>query len=149
MKNVVSGVGADREYVGFRAAAAYLGLRPNTLSHYANQGVGPKCQEERRAVKGWLMRVYRKSDLDAWAKGRVGRGARVDLDLSDRARGYAAIARYLNVHPPRLHKIIENGELPGLKWVDLGGKRTWPEVTFADMDEWKAKQKERKRSRAA
>lgn len=66
------------EYVGYGPAAAYLGLRRNTLSSYVARGIGPTI--ERRQVDGqYNLPVFTREELDRWKSGRPGQGARTDL----------------------------------------------------------------------
>ena len=67
------------ELVGFGAAAAYLGIKRNTLTSYCSRGNGPSAQSERRVVKGWALPVFERAELDRWRAARPGQGARTDL----------------------------------------------------------------------
>jgi hypothetical protein len=65
-------------FVGYEAAAKYLGLKRNTLSSYVARGIGPVVAD--RKVEGqYVLPVFRQSDLDEWRKDRPGQGARTDL----------------------------------------------------------------------
>jgi hypothetical protein len=65
-------------FVGYEAAATYLGLKRNTLSSYVARGIGPVVSD--RKVEGqYVLPVFAKSDLDEWRKDRPGQGARTDL----------------------------------------------------------------------
>lgn len=69
------------EFIGYGPAAAYLGLRRNTLSSYVARGIGPVAEPERRAVGQYNLPVFSRAELDAWRKARPGQGARTDLPL--------------------------------------------------------------------
>lgn len=59
----------DGELMRRKAAAARLGLRPQTLAAWASRGEGPPFVKVGRSVR------YRKSDLDAWLASRTVRPA--------------------------------------------------------------------------
>lgn len=67
----------DREFVGYREAAEYLGIKKGTLSWYMGAGYGP-TPIERRTVGQYLQYVFTKQGLDHWQANRPGRGARTD-----------------------------------------------------------------------
>ncbi|MFI7071870.1 DNA-binding protein [Micromonospora sediminicola] len=54
------------EFVGYRAAAAYLGTHKSTLSVYVSQGIGPEPELDRVLVDGALQVVFTKAELDRW-----------------------------------------------------------------------------------
>ncbi len=68
-----------RRYVGFGPAAAYLGLRRNTLSSYVTRGIGPVPEPKREANGQYLLPVFLEAELDRWQAERPGQGARTDL----------------------------------------------------------------------
>ena len=69
----------DPEFVGYRPAAKYLGIAPDTLSSYMGKGLGPApAYPEPRAVRQYNLWVFRKSELDRWKINRRP-GARTDL----------------------------------------------------------------------
>ncbi len=76
---------APTEFVGYRAAADYLGLARNTLSSYVSRGIGPrekldaKGKPERRVEGQYLLPVFERAELDRWKEERPGQGARTDL----------------------------------------------------------------------
>lgn len=131
-------VSMDEEYVGYAAAGSYLGLKRSTLSHYVNNGIGPEPEPERRVVNGSAMRVFRRSKMDAWQAGRGCRGKRVDLDMPDRVRGFAAAARRLGMPTLKLQKLIKDGMGPAVTWVPgiPPSEKVWPEFLFSDLDAW-------------
>ena len=65
-------------FVGYEAAATYLGLKRNTLSSYVARGIGPVVSD-RRVEGQYVLPVFAKGDLDEWRKDRPGQGARTDL----------------------------------------------------------------------
>lgn len=66
------------EFVGYGPAAAYLGLKRNTLSSYAARGIGPEaCRSD--PVDQYIMPVFKRAELDRWKANRPGQGARTDL----------------------------------------------------------------------
>lgn len=73
------------EFVGYRAAAEYLGLARNTLSSYVSRGIGPEekrdaqGEPERRVEGQYLLPVFERTELDRWKDSRPGQGARTDL----------------------------------------------------------------------
>jgi hypothetical protein len=73
------------ELVGYREAAAYLGLARNTLSSYVSRGIGPAEKQdaegkpERRIVGQYLFPVFEREELDRWKQSRPGQGHRSDL----------------------------------------------------------------------
>lgn len=71
-------VAADR-FVGYGPAAAYLGLRRNTLSSYVARGIGPMCEPVRQVAGQYNLPVFTRAALDAWRESRPGQGARTDL----------------------------------------------------------------------
>lgn len=140
MTDTVNGAEADREYVGYGPAAAYLGLSRNTMSHYVNGGCGPKAQEQPRIVKGHALKVFLESDLDAWKnRTRPGKGFRTDLAVPGRIRGFAGAARYLGMSTAQLQRLVDNGEGPVFKWVpNLTGSGKRPQFSIRDLDSWKS-----------
>jgi hypothetical protein len=66
-------------FVGYRAAAEYLGLQRNTLSSYVARGIGPEAEPEREADGQYNLPVFTRQSLDAWKEARPGQGARTDL----------------------------------------------------------------------
>lgn len=65
----------DELLIGYEAAAAYLGIKPRTLSSYCARGQAPAPY--RRVVDGQYVRpVFRRVDLDEWVRNRPGRGGR-------------------------------------------------------------------------
>lgn len=66
-------------FVGYGPAAAYLGLKRNTLSSYVARGIGPEAEPERRAEGQYNLPVFTRAALDAWKEARPGQGARTDL----------------------------------------------------------------------
>ena len=76
------------EFVGYRRAAQYLGLKRNSLSSYVARGIGPKekvgadGKPERRVVGQYLLPVFERDELDRWKVDRPGQGARTDLATS-------------------------------------------------------------------
>lgn len=66
------------EFVGFGPAAAYLGLKRNTLSSYVSKGTGPTVREP-RADGQYMLPVFDRAELDRWRDSRPGQGARTDL----------------------------------------------------------------------
>lgn len=69
---------ADR-FAGYGPAAAYLGLKRNTLSSYVARGIGPACEPVRQADGQYNLPVFTRASLDAWKQARPGQGARTDL----------------------------------------------------------------------
>jgi hypothetical protein len=68
----------SEEFVGYGPAAAYLGLKRNTLSSYVARGIGPVVKD--RKVEGqYVLPVFDRSELDRWTTERPGQGARTDL----------------------------------------------------------------------
>lgn len=67
------------EFEGYGPAAAYLGLKRNTLSSYMARGRGPKAEDEPRARGQYNLPVFTRANLDAWKESRPGQGARTDL----------------------------------------------------------------------
>jgi hypothetical protein len=67
------------EFVGYGAAARYLGIKRNTLSSYVARGIGPEALPEKRAVSQYNLPVFTREILDAWRGLRPGQGARTDL----------------------------------------------------------------------
>jgi len=66
------------EFIGYLAAARYLGLRPKTLSSYVSAGRGPEVNC--RCVVGvHVLPVFTRRELDRWRASRPGRGYRRDL----------------------------------------------------------------------
>lgn len=71
------------EFVGYRPAAQYLGIKPDTLSHYMNKGYGPEVA--RIEPRGqYNLKVFTRAELDRWKAARPGQGARTDLTSLDR-----------------------------------------------------------------
>jgi hypothetical protein len=68
----MTGTEADvpAEFVGYPAAAEYLGIKPDTLSNYNRNGYGPTPQPERRQVGQYLQYVYTREALDDWKANR-------------------------------------------------------------------------------
>lgn len=66
------------EFVGYGPAAAYLGLKPNTLSAYVARGTGPQPLPDRRAVGQYNVPVFTREALDTWKQNRH-QGKRTDL----------------------------------------------------------------------
>lgn len=66
------------EFVGHKAAAAYIGIDEKTLSGYTARGTGPRIAE-RRVVGQYLQMVYLRKDIDTWMADRPGQGKRTDL----------------------------------------------------------------------
>lgn len=66
------------EFVGYRAAAEYLGIQRNTLSSYVTRGIGPKS-DRTQAEGQYNLPVFTRAELDRWRKHRPGQGARTDL----------------------------------------------------------------------
>lgn len=66
------------EFVGYGAAATYLGLQRNTLSSYTARGIGPQIKGH-RVVDQYNMPVFDRLELDRWRDNRPGQGARTDL----------------------------------------------------------------------
>jgi hypothetical protein len=77
MSDTTVEVPEDREFVGYPAAAKYLGLKTGTLSFYMGRGYGPKSTG-RRTVGQYNQWVFLQSELDRWKANRPGRGARTD-----------------------------------------------------------------------
>lgn len=67
------------EFVGYGPAAAYLGLKRNTLSSYVARGIGPAAKPDRQADGQYNLPVFERAELDRWKEGRPGQGARTDL----------------------------------------------------------------------
>lgn len=77
------------EFVGYGDAAAYLGMKRNTLTAYCSprrrpdgtyaDPIGPTPLPDKRVVKGWAMPVFPRAELDRWRNSRPGQGARTDL----------------------------------------------------------------------
>jgi len=67
------------EFVGYAAAARYLGIKRNTLSSYVARGIGPQALSKKRAVGQYNLPVFTRACLDAWRELRPGQGARTDL----------------------------------------------------------------------
>lgn len=70
---------APERFVGFGAAAEYLGLKRNTLSSYAARGIGPEAEPDRQADGQYNLPVFTRAKLDEWRDSRPGQGARTDL----------------------------------------------------------------------
>lgn len=69
---------ADDEVIGNDAAAAYVGVKPDTWRPYVKRGQAPA--PERVEVRGGhALPVWRRTTLDAWMATRPGPGARTDL----------------------------------------------------------------------
>lgn len=135
----MSGTEADQEFVGYGPVAEYLRISRNTMSHYVNTGTGPKAQKDRRIVGGHALRVFKRSDVDAWNKDRPGKGFRSDLALPGKVRGFAGAARHLGMPTARLKRAVDNGEGPVVKWVpNLTGSGKRPQFEIRDLDHWKA-----------
>jgi len=82
---------SDDELIGNDAAAAYVGLRPDTWRPYVTRGLAPKPYR-REISGGHALPVWRRADLDGWV--RPGRGARTDLHRSadgDHGHGSATL----------------------------------------------------------
>ncbi|MDH3242068.1 MAG: helix-turn-helix domain-containing protein [Alphaproteobacteria bacterium] len=60
---------AEHFYYSSSEAAHYLGLTSATLAVYRCNGTGPNCHNIAPEGKRPAL-VYRRPDLDAWAKGR-------------------------------------------------------------------------------
>ncbi len=74
---ITSGAVADQEFVGYKAAGAYVGVSANTLSSCVSQGTGPDIL--RKVARGqYVSPVFTASELERWVKNRPGRGARTD-----------------------------------------------------------------------
>jgi len=71
--------GAPDQFVGYQAAADYLGLARNTVSSYVARGIGPEALPETRPHGQYNLPVFTRESLDTWLKGRPGQGARTDL----------------------------------------------------------------------
>lgn len=73
----VPGAVADQEFVGYKAAGAYVGVSANTLSSCVSQGTGPDIL--RKVANGqYVSPVFLASELKRWVKNRPGKGARTD-----------------------------------------------------------------------
>jgi hypothetical protein len=66
-------------FVGYGAAAEYLGLKRNTLSSYVARGIGPVPLPEKKAEGQYNLPVFTRDELDRWKDSRPGQGARTDL----------------------------------------------------------------------
>lgn len=75
---ISTGAQVAEEYVGYAAAAEYLGIRADTLSNYVHHGIGPDIAERRRD-RQYIRPVFLRGELDAWQATRPGKGARTDL----------------------------------------------------------------------
>lgn len=73
---------ADEEFIGYQAAADYLGIRKGTLSWYMGKGYGPDFKE-RRAMGQYNRYIFTRAQLDYWQANRPGRGARTDRMHAD------------------------------------------------------------------
>lgn len=72
-----SGTQADQEFVGYKAAGAYIGVSANTLSSHVSQGTGPDIL--RRVANGqYISPVFTAGALRHWVENRPGKGARTD-----------------------------------------------------------------------
>lgn len=69
----------NETFIGYGAAAAYLGLRKNTLSSYVARGIGPEALPDRHADGQYNLPVFTRASLDEWRDARPGQGARTDL----------------------------------------------------------------------
>jgi predicted DNA-binding transcriptional regulator AlpA len=70
--------GFDVEFIGYAEAAAYLGMKRNSLSSCVAKGTGP--QVHRREIRRqYVLPVFRKSDIDEWVRNRPGQGFRTDM----------------------------------------------------------------------
>lgn len=67
-----------KKFVGYRAAAEYLGIERNTLSSYVSRGIGPAV-DHREADGQYNLPVFMRDELDRWKADRPGQGARTDL----------------------------------------------------------------------
>ncbi len=71
----------QERFVGYAEAAAYLGVKRNTLSSYVAKGTGPEIED--RQVEGqYNLPVFTRAELDRWKADRPGQGARTDLILA-------------------------------------------------------------------
>jgi len=77
MSDTTAQAPADREFVGYRQAAEYLGIAKSTLNAYMGRGYGPP-HRGRRVVGQYVQYVFAQSDLDEWKLTRPGQGARTD-----------------------------------------------------------------------
>lgn len=75
----MEGMAEDQRFVGYGPAAAYLGLKRNTLSSYVARGIGPETEPEPEAQGQYNLPVFTRAKLDAWKANRPGQGARTDL----------------------------------------------------------------------
>jgi hypothetical protein len=125
-------------FVGFRAAAEYLGVKERTLRDYVFQGVGPRPEPRRRACGSRACVVFTKRELDRWHASRPGQGARTDLlPLVTEFIGYRAAAEYLGITQGSLSgRIATNrGPEPELDRVLVNGQ---PQAVFLkeELDRW-------------
>ncbi|MEE3918792.1 DNA-binding protein [Micromonospora sp. BRA006-A] len=54
------------EFVGRRAAATYLGIKPSTLANYVKEGTGPERELDLVLVGRRFQAVFTKDELDRW-----------------------------------------------------------------------------------
>lgn len=76
----------DELIVGNAAAAAYVGLRPDTWRPYVKRGKAPQ-PDDRVISGGFALPAWRRSTLDSWIRSRPGQGARTDLHQTDAREG--------------------------------------------------------------
>lgn len=74
------------EFVGYRPAAAYLGVKPSTLSAYVKAGTGPEPELDRVREGGCLLTVFTKEELDRWLEERPGRGRKTKRPTTTEGR---------------------------------------------------------------
>ncbi|MEV7268336.1 helix-turn-helix domain-containing protein [Micromonospora aurantiaca] len=105
------------EFVGYRAAAEYLGLTPDGLSTRIRLGTGPEPELDRELVDGTPYFVFTKEELDRW--------------LDEKPLTYRQAAKYLGISEGTLSGYVSEGTGPE---PDRVGRRVL--FTKDELDRW-------------
>ena len=104
------------EFVGRRAAATYLGIKPSTLANYVKEGTGPERELDLVLVGRRFQAVFTKDELDRWLdenpkiKNRL---TTEDRDMFARKTKTPKPAQAKTTDPPAalVHALADAGEV--------------------------------------